>query len=178
MEFILKVVLKIRRLFEKLAFRCFAPKNWENLPDIDKWEDVCDLSPSQFDWKINSYKYKSDKFSGLLDNSYPLDKPQYFFKDLPYARDCDDWARVWVQYYLRRGNVIQEWVVTNKKHPFRESHFVAVVKDTDGWRLLNYRRYSKQHPTPEDAIRDIQGWNGDNYNDGVRLQAMYKEYKP
>ena len=177
MELLLKIILKIRLLLEKRTFKNFAPAEWENLPDLDKWDEVKNLNPSQFDWKINSYKYKSDKFSGLLDNTHPLDKPQYFFKDLPYARDCDDWARIWVQYYLYWGCDVQEWVVTNRKHPFTKSHFVAVVKDVQGWRLLNYKRYPLQHPTPEDALRDLQGWNGGDYDDGVRLQAMYREYK-
>jgi len=178
LQFLLKIILKIRSHFESKTFGWFAPENWESLPDLDDWNKVKDLNAAQFDWKINSYKYLSDRFSGLLDNSYPLDKPQYFFKDLPYARDCDDWARLWVQYYLYHGKQVQEWVVTNKKHPFSKSHFIAVVKDDEGWRLLNYKRYPLQHPTPEDAIRDIQGWNSGDYNDEVRLQALYRNYNP
>lgn len=178
MTLILKLILALRKIFEKFLFDSFAPKNWESLPDLDKWDDVKELNPSQFDWKINSYKYKSDQLSGLLDNSHPVDKPQYFFKDLPYARDCDDWSRTWVSYYLYHGKEIQEWVVTNKKHPFTMSHFIAVVKDDEGYRLLNYHRYTACHPTPEDAIRDINEWNSGNYNDAVRLQACYKIYKP
>lgn len=178
MTLILKLILALRKIFEKVLFDNFAPKNWESLPDLDKWNDVKELNPSQFDWKINSYKYKSDQLSGLLDNSHPVDKPQYFFKDLPYARDCDDWSRIWVSYYLYHKKEIQEWVVTNKNHPFTKSHFVAVVKDNDGYRLLNYHRYTACHPTPEDAIRDINGWNSGDYNDAVRIQACYKIYKP
>ena len=178
MLFILKLILAIRRNLEKKTFESFAPVNWQSLPDLDKWEDVRELNPSQFDWKINSYKYKSDKLSGLLDNSHPLDQPQYFFKDLPYARDCDDWSRIWISYYLYHKKECQEWVVTNKKHPFTYSHFVAVVKEDGGWRLLNYKRYPKVHPTPEDAINDISDWNGGDYAPAVRLQAMYKAYTP
>lgn len=178
MTFLLKIILMFRRALENKLFKKFAPKDWENLKDLDNWDEVKNLNPSQFDWKINSYKYKSDKLSGLLDNSHPLDKPQYFFKDLPDGRDCDNWSRVWVQYYLNRGNEVQEWVVTNKKHPFKDSHFVAVVKEDDGWRLLNYKRYSSVHPTPEDALRDLNGWNSGDYNDDVRIQALYQTYKP
>ena len=178
MTLILKLILALRKIFEKVLFDNLAPKNWESLPDLDKWDDVKELNPSQFDWKINSYKYKSDRLSGLLDNSHPVDKPQYFFKDLPYARDCDDWSRIWVSYYLYHKKEIQEWVITNKNHPFTKSHFVAVVKDDDGYRLLNYNRYTACHPTPEDAIRDINGWNSGDYNDAVRLQACYKVYRP
>jgi len=178
MELLLKIILKLRLLFESFTFKKFAPENWQDLPDLDRWEDVRELSASQFDWKINSYKYKSDKLSGLLDNSHPVDQPQYFFKDLPYARDCDDWSRTWISYYLYHGKECQEWVVTNRKHPFVDSHFVAVVKEDGGWRLLNYKRYPKIHPTPEDAVRDIASWNNGNYDDNVRLQALYKKYTP
>ena len=177
MTFMLKLILILRRIFEKALFDKFAPKNWRDLPDLDDWNKVKELSASQFDWKINAYKYQSDQLAGLLDNSHPLDEPQYFFKDLPYARDCDNWSRVWVQYYIYHGKECQEWVVTNKKHPFKKSHFIAVVKDDEGWRLLNYHRYPMQHETPEEAIADICGWNHGDYDDDVRLQACYRTYK-
>ena len=178
MVVLLKLILALRKVFEKMLFKLFAPKDWKSLPDLDNWDRVKDLSAPQFDWKINAFKYQSDYFAGLLDNSHPLDEPQYFFKDLPYARDCDDWSRVWVQYYLYHGKECQEWVVTNKHHPFKKSHFVAVVKDENGWRLLNYHRYPMEHPTPEEAISDICGWNHGDYDDNVRLQALYRSYKP
>lgn len=179
LQFLLKVILLARKTFEGWLFEKFAPSNWESLPDLDKWEEVRELNPSAFDWKINSYKYKSDKLSGLLDNSHPLDKPQYFFKDLPYARDCDNWSRVWVQYYLYHGKEVQEWCVTNKKHPFTKSHFVAVVKeDENQYRLLNYNRSSSVHDSAENALNDLQGWNSSDYDQEVRLQALYKTYKP
>jgi len=178
MTSLLKVVLFFRRKLEEKTFKWFSYEDWERLPDLDAWEKVKDLSPSQFDWKINSYKYKSDRLAGLLDNTFPLDKPQYFFKDLPYARDCDDWARIWAAYYLHHGKEVQEWVVTNKRHPFTKSHFIVVVKDDEGWRLLNYKRYPMQHPTPEKAIEDIAGWNSGDYDDDVRIQALYKSYTP
>lgn len=174
---ILKIVLKLRYAFEKQIFKALAPNRWEELPDLDKWESVRELNPSAFDWKINSYKYKSDKFSGLLDNSHPLSKPQFFFKDLPFGRDCDNWSRVWVQYYLYHRFNCQEWLVTNKKHPFTKSHFVSVVEENNGFRLLNYKRYPLVHETVEEALDDLENWNNGDYNKDVRIQIMYKSYK-
>ena len=179
MQLIFNIIIKLRHLVEGLLFKWFAPKDWESLPDLDKWEEVRNLNPAQFSWKINAYKYKSDQLSGLLDNSHPLDKPQYFFKDLPNSRDCDNWSRIWVQYYLYHGKECQEWVVTNKNHPFTKSHFVAIVKEGDNqYRLLNYERYSNVHKSAEEALNDLQGWNSGDYNSDVRMQGLYATYKP
>ena len=175
---ILKIVCKLRKFFEKHLFDLFAPKNWEQLPDLDKWGRVRELLPENFSNEINKYPYQSDRIFGLFDCSHPVDKPQYFFKDLPYARDCDDWSRVWVAYYLYHGKEVQEWLVTNKNHPFTRSHFVAVVKEAEGYRLLNYYRYPATHPTPEEALDDLELWNGDTYSKENRLQCLYNVYKP
>lgn len=178
METILRFVACLRRLFEPLTWRWFQPKDWEKLPDLDKWEDVRDLSPSAFSRLINGFKYTYnwDKLRGLLDNSQPLDKPQFFFKDLTTDRDCDNWARIWSSYYTYHNIPVQEWIVTNTKHPFTQSHFVAVANEGDGWRLLNYVRYDKTHTSPECAIADIKTWNSGNYADDIRLQCLYKDY--
>lgn len=178
METILKFICALRKIFEKKLFGLFAPTGWKDLPDIDKWENLRELPPAKFNEAINKYPYLSDKYCGLLDCSHSIDDPQYFFKDLPYARDCDNWSRIWASYYVYHGKEVQEWVVTNKRHPFTKSHFVAIVKDTKGYRLLNYERYPKVHETPEEALNDLEGWNGGAYNSDVRLQCKYTEFKP
>lgn len=178
METIFKCICRLRRIFEKLFFKLFAPSDWESLPDLARWEDVRELSPTEFDRVINSYPYLSDRYHGLLDCSHSVDTPQYFFKDLPYARDCDDWARIWAAYYLYHGREVQEWIVTNRKHPFTKSHSVAIVRDTEGYRLLNYRRCPKVHETPEEALNDLEGCGDESYNSNARLQCKYAEFKP
>ena len=175
MNFLLDLVVKVRGIIEPLTWKLFSHKDWESLEDLGSFDDIKDLSPKEFSKSINTFDYKYDPINGLLDYSFPFDKPQYFFKNLPWGRDCDDWARIWSIYYNRKGVPVQEWVVTEKEHPFTKSHFIAVAKEEDGWHLLNYNRYPKGHETPEEAINDIEGWNNGYYEE-FRLQSRYKEY--
>lgn len=176
---ILKFFAILRRIFEPITWLLFKPRNWKKLKDLDNWDEVKNLSPEDFSDLINSekYPYRWDKAKGLLDNVNPVGKPQYFFKDLSTDRDCDNWARVWVAYYKNHNKLIQEWIVTSKKNPFKKAHLVAVVKEDGGWRLLNYYRYREAHNTPEEAIADISSWNSGAYNEEDRLQCLYRKYK-
>ena len=177
MKRILKIIARIRRLLEPLTWKLFQPKNWESLPDLDKWEEVRELSLRAFSNRINSYEYKWDGIHGLLDNSHPIDKPQFFFKELKSGRDCDNWARIWVSYCIYHKIPVQEWIVTNKKHPFTKSHFVAVCKEGNKYRLLNYGASLYTYSTVEEALDDLNTWNSGDYAKDVRLQCLYAEYK-
>ena len=175
LNLILSIVVRIRAIIEPITWKLISPKNWESLEEMGNFDELKNLSPEDFSKAINKVEYKFDPILGLFDYSFPLDKPQYFFKNLPWGRDCDDWARIWSIYYKNKGIPVQEWVITEKEHPFTKSHFIAVAKEEDGWHLLNYNRYPTGHETLEDAIDDIQGWNRGYYKES-RLQSRYKEY--
>ena len=175
LNLILSIVVRIRAIIEPITWKLISPKNWESLEEMGNFDELKNLSPEDFSKAINKFEYKFDPILGLFDYSFPLDKPQYFFKNLPWGRDCDDWARIWSIYYKNKGIQVQEWVITEKEHPFTKSHFIAVAKEEDGWHLLNYNRYPTGHETLEDAIDDIQGWNRGYYKES-RLQSRYKEY--
>ena len=174
MERLLKIFAALRRMFESTTWKWFQPKGWKDLPDIDKWDDIKDLSPEEYSKVLNKYEYKYDKIQGLLDNTQPVDEPQYFFKDLTTDRDCDNWARQWVIYYRYHKKPIQEWIVTNKKHPFTKSHLVAVVNEGDGWRLLNYHRSPNVYETVEEALGELN--RSKSYPDSERIQALYRDW--
>lgn len=174
MNKLLKLFAVIRKLIEPLTWKWFQPKDWQNLEDVKKWDDVKDLSPEEFSKVLNEFEYKYDKISGLLDNTQPVTEPQYFFKNLTSDRDCDNWARQWVIYYKYHNIPCQEWIVTNKKHPFTNSHLIAVANEGDGWRLLNYYRYPMTHDTAEEAVADIG--SSLSYQDGERLQCLYRDW--
>lgn len=176
MERLLKIFAWLRRQLESVTWKWFQPKGWKDLNDILLWDEVKDLRPDRFSTVLNQFEYKYDKFYGLLDNTQPVDDPQYFFKDLSTDRDCDNWAREWVAYYKYHNKPVQEWIVTNKKHPFTKSHLIAVVNEGDGWRLLNYWRYPKTHDTVEQAIEDIKDFNDGTYSNENRLQCLYKDW--
>ena len=177
MKALFKFIVKLRKFFEPLTWRLFKVRNWKDLPDLMKWDDLKVLNPTSFSQKINTLDYKWDPIKGLLDHSFPLDCPEYFFKDLPSGRDCDDWARIWVCYYLYKHYSVEEWIVTTKNHPFTNSHFVAVVKDTGGYRLLNYRRSNKAYLTVEEALDELSTWNNGEYKKENRLQCLYRRYE-
>lgn len=174
MEKLLKIFATLRRILEPLTWSLFQPKRWRNLPDLEKWDELKDLSPSEFSEALNKYEYKYDKIQGLLDNVQPVNEPQYFFKDLTTDRDCDNWARQWVIYYRYHKCPCQEWIVTNRKHLFTKSHLIAVVNEGDGWRLLNYDRYPNTHKNIEEAISDINSWP--SYSDDERIQCLYRDW--
>ena len=177
MKLLFKFIVKLRRIFEPLTWKLFKVKKWKNLPDLMNWEELKILNPTTFSQQINTLEYKWDPIKGLLDHSFPLDCPEYFFKDLPSGRDCDDWARIWVCYYLYKKYEVEEWIVTSKKHPFTNSHFVAVVKDIKGYRLLNYSRSPNTYATVEEALDELNTWDGDTYKKENRLQCLYRRYK-
>ena len=176
MEKLLKIFAVLRKILESTTWKWFQPKDWQNLEDLDKWEEVREYYPEQFSQVLAKYPYKYDKVQGLLDNTHPIDDPQYFFKNLDTDRDCDNWAREWVAYYRYHNMPCQEWIVTNKQHPFTQSHLIAVANEGDGWRLLNYDRYPNAHETVEEAIDDIETFNSGNYAKDVRLQCLYRDW--
>lgn len=176
MTFILKIVAMLRLLLEKHFFKHRAPKDWEELEDLDNWRDVFDLDSDSFDYVINQYKYKPDAMQGFLDYSFPIDRPEYFFKDLPFGRDCDDWTRVWCAYCNYHKQVVEEWIVTSKKHPFKNSHFVAVVHEDEGYRLLDYHRFGLW-PTVESAVASLcSHWT--IYDPDSMIAVRYKVWIP
>lgn len=176
MNMVLWLVAKLRLALEGFFFKRRSPKNWQELEDIENWNEVRDLDSDSFDYVINQMQYKADAMQGFLDYSFPIDKPQYFFKDLPYGRDCDDWTRVWCAYCLYHRQVVEEWIVTTTAHPFKESHFVAVVHEDNGYRLLDYHRWELK-PTVEDAVASLcNHWT--TYDPANLLAVRYKVWTP
>ena len=173
---ILWIVTRIRLWLEPWFFKKRAPKGWEELDDLDNWRDALELDSDSFDYVINRLPYKSDAWQGFLDYSFPIDKPEYFFKDLPYGRDCDDWTRIWCAYYCHHSRVCEEWVITTTKHPFKNSHFVAVVHEDDGFRLLDYHRWGLS-PTVEQAVASVcDHWS--TFDPDNLLAVKYKVWTP
>lgn len=150
----LTIVAMIRRALESFLFKKWAPKNWEDLEDYEGSSTAFMLDEVAFDMYINGLPYLADPHGGLLDYSFPIDHPEYFFKKLPHGRDCDDWARIWSAYYRFHGKIVQEWIITTTTHPFKDSHFVAVLCDKGKYTLLDYSRWGS-YDTPEDAVSAV-----------------------
>ena len=174
--FLLKVIAGLRWKLEGWFFKRRAPKNWQDLDDIMNWREAIALDERSFDFLINGMEYKSDPIKGLMDYSFPINKPEYFFKKLPFGRDCDDWARIWSAYYRFHHKVVEEWIVTTTKHPFKDSHFVAVVHEGDKFRLLDYSRWGLRDSAKE-AVQSIGG-HWEKYALDTLLAVRYHTWRP
>lgn len=152
----LGIYSKIRYSIEGFMFRNFSQKGIEFRRD--KWELAKDMNIVGFENYINDFEYKSDKWGGLLDMSFPVEEPGYFFSDLKWGRDCDDYARIWALYLKLHGwEEVTEVIVTNNKKPFRLAHVVTVAKKYGKYSLFNYEKYGSFN-TFEDAVDYMAAW--------------------
>lgn len=162
----------IRMLLEARIFKAFSQKKIEYRED--KWEESKNLNIFEFDKLINEYPYKSDKWGGLLDMSFPVDKPGYFFSDLDWGRDCDDYARIWALYLKLHGwEEVTEVIVLDSKKPFSTAHVVTVAKLNGRYSLFNYEKYGNFN-TFENAINYMTAWK--SYPSETFVWKKYKEY--
>ena len=149
---------KIRRFIEPLMFKLFSQKTPYNK---HKWDLAKAMDINDFDNYINTFEYKSDKAMGLFDMVFPLDKPEYFFADLKWGRDCDDFARIWAIYLKRTGDweSIKEQIVLDSNKPFSSAHVILTAKNknTDKYWLFNYKMlgpYDNEEKAVKGCITD------------------------
>lgn len=148
--------LKIRKIFERRVFEVLTKEYVED----KNFKEYFKLDIEEFSDKINSYEYKPDLVRGLLDSSFPEDKPEYFFSEVTYGRDCDDWSRVWKIYLeLNDWKEVTEVCVLSKDNPFKTAHFITVAKKDEFYYCFNYVYTGKKHCTFEKAVKEVTGWN-------------------
>ena len=162
---------KIRKIIEPLMFKLFSQKLEYNK---HKWDLAKTMGIDDFEKYINTFEYKSDKVMGLFDMVFPLDKPEYFFSQLDWGRDCDDYARIWAIYLKRYGwEEITEVIVLNKDKPFSTSHLICVAKEpiSKKYYLFNYHKYGT-FSTFEEAVEDVNRWK--SYDKENLLWVKYR----
>lgn len=133
-----------------------------------------------FENYINDFTYRSDKLSGLFDMSFPMDKPEYFFADLDWGRDCDDYARIWAIYLKGTGewDAIKEYIVLDINNPFFSAHVVATARNkADGkYYLFNYKMfgpYANEETAVKGCITDRN--TSFEYKENTFTYIKYKE---
>jgi len=161
--------LKFRKKYEKQIFDLLSEKN---LKEENLWSIISEYDIEKFSKYINAIEYKADMLEGLLDMSFPKNNPNYFFSNLSYGRDCDDWSRLWVLYLEKHGwEEISEVCVTTTKHPFKESHFITVAKKDGKYHCFNYEYSSIGYVTFEEAVYKVCDW--DIYNKDNLVWTKY-----
>lgn len=162
---------KVRLLLESFIFKMFSQKVEYR---EDKWEEAKGKNILHFSNFINKYEYKSDKWGGLLDMSFPVDRPGYFFADLKWGRDCDDYARIWALYLKRHGwEDVTEVIVLDYKKPFATAHVVTVAKKNGKYKLFNYEYYG-DFDTFEEAVEYVTAWS--SYPEESLVWVKYKKH--
>lgn len=128
-KFIMKIYAGIRR-----------SKNPLVLPVADSWyTDYSKFTMAKFSKFLNSFKYKADKIGGLIDRNETF---EHFIDDTVTSdRDCDDWARMWSLWGIYNGYRAHEFILLNKRHPFKTAHVITVLEKNGKFYLCNYRNY-------------------------------------
>lgn len=95
---------------------------------------------------INLQQYRPDRLGGLLDCSFPVDEPAYFFCPLRHGRDCDEWARIWRIWGEYHGYHAEEYIVTRLK--IRGgikwyAHFITLLEKDGVWTICDYTPRAK-----------------------------------
>ena len=176
---ILWVACRIRRFGEFRRFRRNAPMNWTELDDVCQWRTCLALSDIAFDMTINALPYLPHPEKRFLDGTFPIVWGFYFFKNLPYGRACEDWARVWSLWAVANGKVAEEWVVSSDRGVFKKYHFVTIIHDEGGYRLCDYHISGVLYPTVEDALRAVNDqWETEAYSPEHMIATRYRTWKP
>lgn len=125
----------------------------------DRWQMFKGLPMLAFDKEINDeerYPYKRDSLKGIVDSTFSIKHPDYFFRDLRRGRDCDDWARVWTLWAHENGHESTELVVVDPRRPMKR-HAVAVIKVENKYWLANYHAYGL-YTSLEEAMSTMKRW--------------------
>lgn len=177
-KFCLLIYSKIRKLAEKVMFNMFGQKTEKN----GKWEEVKNLGIYDFETVINRYPYKPDPLGGALDISFPESNPDYFFSELDYGRDCDDYARIAALYLLYHCDLydeIKEVIVLDYDKPFKSAHVVTTYrsKASGKYYLFNYW-VSGPYDTFDETVKGCitHSTTSYKYKEDKFIYKVYKEY--
>lgn len=170
-EVVTNIYASIRLVIEKLMFNTFSHKVEYR---EDRWVYANGLGIKEFEMYINSFEYLSDKMNGLFDMSFPVSKPSYFFSDVNWGRDCDDFARIWAIYLKNKGwEEITEIIITNYKKPFSKAHVETIAKKDGKYYLFNYEMYGPFNSF-EEAVAYNSAWA--SYPTDELVWTRYKKY--
>ena len=138
-----------------------SPFIFKKIYDIDddgntEWDTVKYYDMNKFSQFINEYPYSWEKLKGLMDASFPSDRPNYFFSPMNKERDCDDFARIWRLWAEHNGMTGYEYVFVNSRGKLSDvlstAHVVCIAKSSDEqFFLFNYQPYGP-YPSLKGAI--------------------------
>lgn len=163
MKKVVEIGLKIYSVVRTYSSPKIFKKYYQGKIEHYYWKDYKDLSMKGFSEVINKLPYLWDIHRGLLDCSFPLSLPDYFFEPIKKGRDRDDFARAWTLWALYHNLKAQEFIVLDYRKPFSTSHFVTIIQDEKGkfW-LMNYEPYGA-FDTLEQAQEALTQWYEKDY---------------
>jgi hypothetical protein len=139
-SFIINLYSMFRNPINKTINHFFDVK-LKNVPAINFYNFVA-LKEYDFRNKIMSFPYKWDPLGGLVDFTFL--HPKYFFwKDLPYGRDCDDFAYMWYLYHILNGRKAWIYIVTPDLD-IKKAHAICVADKTGATGLFEIFDYGNK----------------------------------
>lgn len=139
----------------------FLGTKLKNVPTIN-FSDFSALGEQEFRTKIMEFPYMWDPLSGLLDFTFL--HPKYFFwKELPYGRDCDDFAYMWYLYHILNGRNSSVYIVT-PDYDITKAHAICVVDSENSFMIFDYgQKYTAATLTELMDNYFIKNYSKDNY---------------
>jgi hypothetical protein len=173
----LKVKLWLFRIYVKFIrphTEHFLNKRFEKgFEDVSKnaWDKVKNLDLHEFALALDEFPYKKDLLGGLIDHSFSFDKPEMFFIQRVYNRDCDNYARLASIYAIENDYHFQEVIVTTKDHVAKDAHVVTVLWKDNEYYLFDYDVYGPFHSFKEAVYEIPNHWK--KYTEDNMVYELY-----
>lgn len=160
---------RLLRMYAWVHGRIFRAR----VPKSKEWDSYRTLSMDAFDFKLNTFPYKSDPLHGLVD--YTASFSHFVKGSVLHGRDCDDFARMWTLWGISNGFTAVEVLVSTSSHLFSNAHAVTLLDDgkCNVW-LCNYHK-SGTFGSRDGALDAIKSWSC--YADGY-IHAVSGTYSP
>ena len=170
MKTILKLYAFFRSLLSPIVWRIFYWKNRRSTVEgVTRWMMFLEGDMEEASRVINTMPYKADRGKGFVDASIPTKHCHSFFNEIKHGRDCDDWARLWSVWGWLEGWESREWIVTERRHPFKRAHMVTTLsKDKEHW-LMDYRPYGPRSSV-ETALENL----GLKYDEPIIVEYKWR----
>lgn len=146
----------------------FFESRFLGVPKIDFERDLVPLSRDEFKEKITSYQYISDPGKGALDFTF-LDPKFFFWDELPYGRDGDDFSYMWYLWARFNGTIAYQYIII-PDFDLKKAQAVTIAKIGSFYTLYDYHKEYKS-----DSISDLMSVFFDENYKGKKSEKG-KEY--
>jgi len=114
----------------------FLSRRFIGIPQIDFEEKYKEMPAGDFKNESMKSLYKSDPAKGAFDFTF-LDPKFFFWDELPYGRDCDDFSYMWYLWARFNNQLAYQYVVV-PNIDIKKSHAVTVTSIGGHYILYDY----------------------------------------